>query len=174
MFEGLLFYEIILLVLGVVLFLMGLGLLVYFVVKERPIKNLAWVFGLSVVMMGYSGSQKISFLNGLFEIEKLTNQLSDDTSNAEAKEELSRQVSRLERRSFSSPQTQLKLAKAHHVLGQETQALTYVKSALKVKPNLSEALELQTLLTRPREIPGVILPTTPRRIDRRPASDITP
>ncbi len=63
-------YEIILLGLGVALFVVLLFLLIFSVVKKRPLKGLFVFFILPIVMIGFPGIQKIKFESNGAELDK--------------------------------------------------------------------------------------------------------
>jgi hypothetical protein len=150
--DGLFFYEIVLLFAGIILFLVLLFVLVYFVIKARPDKQLRILvplFGLSVVMIGWTSITKIKIGKDIVEIEKEAHQVAQNPSNDEAKENLKASLADLEKRSFTNPRNLVSLAKAQAAVGDTTQARINLDSALKKKPNLREATILRDNLRRP-------------------------
>lgn len=143
LFEGLLFYEIVLLILGTLLFLVLLFALVYSLVKKRDIKILALFFVISIIMIGYPSIQKIKFDNGVVEIEKRTKELAQNPADSTAQKALMKTLSEIERRPISNPATLVKIAEAQAAIGDTAQALNYVDSALKEAPNLPAATRLR-------------------------------
>jgi hypothetical protein len=83
--EGLHNYEIVLLGLGVFLFVVLVFLLIYCVVKNRPLKQLLLFFFISIVMIGFSAIQKIRFENGAIELEKTAEELRNNPTPATKK-----------------------------------------------------------------------------------------
>ena len=125
MFEGLFIYEIILLILGVVLFLLLLMVLIFFVIKKRPIKSIIPLFLVSIIMIAYPSIQKITFENGMFEIEKLTQEAEQNPDNPQYRRRLERKLNNIENRRFNKPETLKKLINANTILDrpQRVQAL---------------------------------------------------
>jgi hypothetical protein len=68
--EGIYDYQLILLALGVLLFVVLLFLLIFSVVKKRPLKGLFLFFILPIIMIGFPAIQKISFQNLSDELDK--------------------------------------------------------------------------------------------------------
>jgi hypothetical protein len=75
MFDGFLLYELILLILGIVFFLVLLFIAVYLLLKGQPVKNILKLFVIPIIMIGWPGIQKVKFLNGLVEIEMLADRV---------------------------------------------------------------------------------------------------
>jgi tetratricopeptide (TPR) repeat protein len=143
LFEGLLFYEIVLLGLGVLLFLVLLFLLIYSIIKKKDIKVLTLFFVISIIMIGYPSIQKIKFDNGVVEIEKRTKELEQNPADATAQQELEKRLAEIEQRPISNPTTFVKLAEAKAAIGDTIKAFDYFDSALKVQPNLLQASRLR-------------------------------
>lgn len=150
LFEGLLFYEIVLLVLGVLLFLVLLFALVYSIIKKRDIKVLALFFVISIVMIAYPSIQKIKFNEGVVEIEKRTKALEQNPTDTTAQEELEKKLADIEQRQISNPSTLVKIAEAQAAIGDTAKALKNVDLALKEKPDLPQAQRLRTSIYVPR------------------------
>ncbi len=70
-FDGLHLYEIVLLVLGVILFLVLLVALIIFLIQGRSIKSLLLFFVVSVLMIGFPSVTKFKFDKDGVEIDKL-------------------------------------------------------------------------------------------------------
>lgn len=131
LFEGLIFYEIVLLCLGVLFFFVLLFVLIYFVVKNRPIKAVIPLFLVSVVMISFPGIQKIRFDNGVIEIEKLTQEVEQNPGDSAAKKELANKLSKIENRPVLNPLTIKKLEKAFTAIG-DTRKATILKDKLRI------------------------------------------
>jgi hypothetical protein len=143
LFEGLFLYEIVLLFLGVLLFLVLVFVLVYYVLKKRAIKGLLFFFSIPIIMIGFPGIQKVKFDNGVVEIEKGTEKMEQNPSDTTGRSALRTNIAELEKRPVSSPGILVNVARAHAAAGDTLKALTYVDSALKANPGFQEALTLQ-------------------------------
>jgi Tfp pilus assembly protein PilF len=150
LFEGLLFYEIVLLGLGVLLFLVVLGLLIYSIINKRDIKIFALFFVISIVMIAYPSIQKIKFNEGVVEIEKGTKALEQNPADTTAQKELERTLADIEQRQISNPITLVKIAEAQAAIGDSAKALKNVDQALKEKPDLPQAQRLRSNIYVPR------------------------
>jgi len=148
-FEGLLFYELVLLVLGVLLFLVLLFALIYSIIKKRDLKVLALFFVLSIIMIGYPSIQKIKFDNGVVELEKRTRELKENPANTAAQNELTKSLSEIEKRPTTNPTTLVKIADAQAAIGDTAKALKNIRDALAVQPDLPQANRLRKRIETP-------------------------
>jgi hypothetical protein len=122
-FEGLIFYEIVLLVLGILFFITLLFVLIFFVVKNRPIKVIIPLFFISIIMMGFSGIKKVSFNNIVLEIEKLTAETKDNPSDDAIKQKLENKLAAIDTKRIKKPETVMKLEKAYTIIGEPNKAI---------------------------------------------------
>ena len=148
MFEGLHSYEVVLMVMGIVMFVMLAALMFLYVYRERKPTTLLPFFMLPVVMIGFPAFQKISFANDVVTIEKNVEKLAENPGDANARRQLAETVKQVEQRPIKDPNTNLTLARAHKALGQVDRAAERVDSALKGNPHLSEAIRLRNELHR--------------------------
>lgn len=148
-FDGLYLYEIVLLVLGVLFFLVLLFVLVYSIMTKQAIKGFIFIFLIPIIMIGYPSIQKIKIGNIEIEIARLTHAVEQNPTDTKARAALIERLSEIERRPISSPSSLIKLAKAHAVIGNRTKADTYIDSVLKVKPYSKEAIILRKSLETP-------------------------
>jgi hypothetical protein len=151
-FEGMHFYEITLLVLGAVLFLVLTVLLVFLVMKKRSVKTLIVLFPLCIVMIGFPGIQKVRFENGVVEIERTTRLLAQNPDDAEAKERLIEILPNVENRPVHSTQKLLALARAREVIGDLNGAEMYTETVLSTEPASDEAIEIKKRIDLNRRI----------------------
>jgi len=114
-FEGLLSYEIALLVMGVLFFAVLLFLLIYLVINKRSYKGIIALFLFPVIMVGFPGIQKIRFDNGIVEIDRLTRAIEKNPANAEAKKTLELKLSELKGREISTVKNRIIMEKAARV-----------------------------------------------------------
>jgi hypothetical protein len=75
LFDGLYPYEVVLLILGALFFLLLAVLLVLLVVRGKPYTGMLAFFAIPIVMIGYSSIQEITFQDGAVTIQKTTAQL---------------------------------------------------------------------------------------------------
>ncbi|GEM_PF-4030227 len=125
-------YEMILLALGALFFLILCGALVFFVIKDKPFKRLLWFFPISIVMMGYSGIQEIRVKDNMLEIKKYTEELEEDPTNTEAREKLEEAVHDAEPRA-TSLDVQSSISKAYLLLDQPDKAIDYANIAIQTR-----------------------------------------
>lgn len=125
LFEGLLSYEIVLLALGMLLFLVLLFLLIFCVITKRSYVGILPLFLVCIIMLGFPSIQKIKFDNGVLEIEKLTKKVEQNPRNIEAKRELETKLKQIEGKEISTPSTLRILEKAYTVVGDSPKATIY-------------------------------------------------
>ena len=148
MFEGLHSYEVVLMMMGIVMFVMLAAVMFLYVYRRRKLTTLLPFFMLPVVMIGFPAFQKISFANDVVSVEKNVEKLAENPGDANARRDLAETVKQLEQRPIKDPKTNLALARAYKTLGRPDRAVERVDSALKVNPNLSEATRLRNELHR--------------------------
>jgi len=149
LFDGLHFYEIVLLVLGVLFFIVLLFVLVYSVIKKQAIKNLLPFFIIPIIMIGYPSIQEVKIANGMLNIEKLTAEVKGNPNNAEARAALAEKLSKMERRKIKNPDSLIEMAKAQAAINNKEKARNHINSVLKVRPDSREALKLQQIIEGP-------------------------
>ena len=134
LFDGLLGFEIILLVLGMLLFIVLLGILLIHVRRQTDTKSVLPFFVLAVAMIAFPGIQSIKFSNDGAEILKETEELKQDPTDPARKEELRQSVVELESRPIRSAETSLILARARFALGDSLEASTHLLRAKELAP----------------------------------------
>jgi hypothetical protein len=136
-FAGLYNFEIVLLVLGVLLFLVTL---VKFMKKTSA--PLVVFFLISIAMIGYPSVQSIEYQKGVITINKQVHDLEADPGNQALRSSLQQNVVKVEGRPSTDAATSVTLASAHFALGNEAQAKAKLEAVLQKNPELSEAKEL--------------------------------
>ena len=136
-FAGLYNFEIVLLVLGVLLFLVTL---VKFMKKTSA--PLMAFFLISIAMIGYPSVQSIEYQKGVVTINKQVHDLEADPGNEALRSSLQQNVVKVEGRPSTDAATNVTLASAHFALGNEAQAKAKLEAVLQKNPELSEAKEL--------------------------------
>lgn len=138
LFEGLLLYEVVLLLLGVVLFIALVGVLIYSVMRRRSIAPLLFFFMIPVVMIGFPAIQKVKFDKDGVEIEKEIKTIANQPAATPpaATSELKAKVDQYKARAANSnsPAALLTVARAEIALGEVAQSKTTIDQAIKLAP----------------------------------------
>ncbi|MEE9464060.1 MAG: hypothetical protein V3W14_00620 [Candidatus Neomarinimicrobiota bacterium] len=134
--EGLKIFEIILMFLGILLFLVLLFILVYSVLRERPLKYVLPSFLIPIVMIAFPAIRKIQFGNNVIEMQEKIAAVEENPDDSEALAELEERLEMLEESENLQPSTLVTLARGHAAKGDTAAALTYVDSAMKQAPKL--------------------------------------
>lgn len=142
-FEGLYFYEVVLLILGVVLFVMLVIGFFYQLTHKRSIASLLPFFILPIAMIGYSSVKKIQIKDGLVAIDTTNQQLQENPTDPALRHTLQQQVAKMAARPMSNPQSMVLIAKAQYSLGDEEASISNMRRALQADPKTPAALELQ-------------------------------
>ena len=119
LFAGLYSYEIVLVVLGIVLFLVLVIALLRNVFKDKPYAALIPALFIPIVMIGYPSIQSFQYTSGVVEISKAVQQVQDDPSDPQAKATLNSlepMIAKIEPRAASDPATEKLLVQARRVL----------------------------------------------------------
>jgi hypothetical protein len=148
MLEGLYSYEIVLMALGTILFVVLAVVLGIYVFQNRAITTLFPFFLLPVVMIGFPAFQKITYDNGKLELEKNLQKVTADAGDRAVRTQLEDSLKQVASRPTSDPKTLVTVARAYKVLGQPDQAKQHVTNALRLNPHLNEAVRLSEELKR--------------------------
>jgi len=143
LFEGLYLYEVVLLVLGVILFLTLIFALLYQVLHKRKFTSLLGFFMLPIAMVGYPSIKSIQYNDGVITLEKTTQELQSKPTDPAARQTLQDQVNRMAARPAASARSLTILAQAQEALGNEASASGNLEKALQSDPNAVEAKQLQ-------------------------------
>ncbi len=136
-FQGLYSYEIILLVLGVVLFVVSIVLLL------RGKTGLVVYFLVSIIMIGYPSITSIQYKDGAITIEKDTQTLQQDPTNPQARQAVQQELAKFESRPITDPHIATVFARAQFAVGNETAASVNLQKALQADPKSADALQLK-------------------------------
>ena len=137
LFDGLLLYEITLLILGVILFLiLSIGLL-YYILKKEQIAKLLFFFFIPIVMIGYPSITQISISKDKIELTKLQNQVIDNPGDSVAVKKMEQITEKLERRA-SSTEDLVQVGTSNLLLGNNEKAENLADKAI-TKDNTSTA-----------------------------------
>jgi hypothetical protein len=152
LFAGLYNFEVLLLLLGVVLFVALLLALLRNVFKDKPYAALLPAFFIPIVMIGYPSIESIQYQNGVVEIQKAADQLQADPSNPQAQaqfQDLEAKVDKIAPRALNDPNASRVLDQARLVLQHPPAKSTNSKTPTKQKTEPATAGD--TALTREAE-----------------------
>lgn len=143
--DGLYPGEVVLLVLGVVLFVVLLFVLWHQVSNRRSLSGLLGFFMLPIAMIGYPSIRSLQYREGMITIEKTTQQLEANPSNPKLRATLQQQVQRTAPRSTNNPQDAVVVAKARSLLGDFSQPTKYDPKAFQMLNDAETYVKLQQL-----------------------------
>jgi hypothetical protein len=139
--------QVAMLVGGILLFVVALGLLIYFVVTQRPYKPVFFLFVVAIIMIGFSKISSFKLPGGVdVELNQSIRAVEENPNDPAAKTRLAAAVAEVSQQPNITPQTRATLAKAQLVLGRRDEAAANVKAALEVKPNLKVDPKLRALV----------------------------
>ncbi len=134
-FQTMYTHELILMILGIILFFVALWAFIY-QVKKGPIE---WKYGLyfllPLVFIGYPSIQSFSFMKDILSFETKITQLADQPENEDLKEGVKEEVERLESRPLRSFYQANVLLEAHIVLNQFNEADSLIQKLEMQKPD---------------------------------------
>lgn len=136
LFEGLKIFEVILMLLGILLFLVQLFILVYYVLHNRSLKYVLPSLVIPIVMIGFPAIKKVQFGNSMLEMQEKVAALEENPEDTEALAELEERLEFLEEYENLQPSTLVTLAQGYAAKGDTVAAITYVDSALRQAPDL--------------------------------------
>lgn len=145
-FDGLFGYEVVMLILGSVLFLLLAFLLAWLIMKKRSYKQTLVFFIVSILMIGFPGIQKITYEQGKLKLEKITREI--NTDNKEEINGLKKRIDVLEPRISSDPEGLVAIARANLVIGDTMKAMTAVTQALKIDTGFVSAREMENKIVK--------------------------
>ena len=141
--DGMYPYELVLLTLGAVLFLMLAALLAMLVVRGKTFAGLLVFFAIPIAMIGYPSIQKLTFQDGVLTIENMTEHLQVDPTDATLRSSLERQVASVASRPIADPDALAKIARAQFALGKHSAAETTMQKARRMAPALPQVVALE-------------------------------
>jgi len=143
LFDGLYPYEIVLLILGALFFLLLAVLLVLLVVRGKSYIGMLAFFAIPIAMIGYPSIQEITFQNGAVTIQKTTEQLQAAPTDTAVRSNLENQVASLASRPTADPTALTSIAGAQFALGHRAEAETNLQKAMQTSPALPQAVALK-------------------------------
>src|SRR5436305_6938997 len=94
-FDGLYSYEVVLLVLGAVFFLVLMIAFVVLLSQGKPYGTLLVAFVIPIVMIGFPAIKSVQYHDGVVTIDKLTHDLQHNPTDSAKRAELNQKVSEL-------------------------------------------------------------------------------
>lgn len=146
LFDGLYGYEVILLILGMLFFIVLMVALLILIAQRRPYGKLGMFFAIPLIMMGFPGIKSIQYKDGLISVDKLTHELQQNPTDKEKREELSRKVADVGNRPVADPAAIASIANAQFVLGDHKAAEANLQKAIEKAPDLPNVVELKKKL----------------------------
>jgi len=143
LFDGLFLYEIILMLLGSVLFLV----VIFLIVKQKDInKNHLMGISFSIIMIAFPSIKSFSFQDGIINIEKKLEELKENPEDAMTKKTLEQEVGSIGDRPVNSAKRLTTLSEANLELGKTQKAETLAKEALDKAPENLQAAEVVNVI----------------------------
>jgi hypothetical protein len=147
--KSLLLYELVLLIAGGILFLALVFMLVFSLMRNKPIKNVFWFFIFPIIMMGFPSLQSFTFENGKIEIKKLTAEVKNDPANEEKRAELEKAIvainpSRIE----NDAEASTTVAEAQLELGNIPESEKAIQNSLDLEKNNPKAIDLNNTIKK--------------------------
>jgi tetratricopeptide (TPR) repeat protein len=142
LFYGLYLFEVVLLVLGVVFFVVLLFAFGYYLKQNRSITPLLAFFVVAIAMIGYPSIKSIQIKDDVVTIEKETHKLEANPTDATARTTLQQKVAKVEERPIYNAPDLTAIAKAQFALGNDAQAAKTADKALQSDPKATEAKNL--------------------------------
>jgi tetratricopeptide (TPR) repeat protein len=141
--DGLYLYEVVLLALGVVLFLVVLAAFVALLSKGKSYSKLLPFLLVSLLMMGYPSVKSVSYNNGVVTVDTATTELQENPTDATVRQKLQTAVQDTAARPTTDPKILAAIAAGQFALGDHSAAETNLKMALQKSPQLPAALALE-------------------------------
>ena len=135
--QGLHLYELVMMVLGVILFLRAL-----FLMKSNPKSTVAY-FLVAAIFIGWPSVKSIQFLGVVTNLNSDTDKLLQNPTDTTTRQAVEENLKMVEGRPTSDARTAAVIARAQFAVGNETAAETNLKQALQTDPKLPEAVALQ-------------------------------
>ncbi|MFD1163835.1 hypothetical protein [Hwangdonia seohaensis] len=129
LFENLFIYEIVLLFLGVFLFMILCGSLVYSIAKKQDIKKFLYFFIIPIIMIAYPSIQEIQIEKDKLAIVKYQDKVKNDPDDEDAKEKLAKVTDKLEKRA-STPADLAVISKSYLLLEKPEKAISFADKAI--------------------------------------------
>jgi hypothetical protein len=154
-FDGLYPYEIVLLVLGVLLFLVLILAFVVLLTRKQPYGKLLIFFAIPIIMIGFPGVKSFEVSAGVVKIEKDTRALEENPTDKNLRVSLEKTVANLSARPIADPHASTTIARAQLAPGNGTAAEARLEKALKEASQLPSAIDLKRRIELDRKLPAL-------------------
>lgn len=161
--NGLYLYEVVLLVLGVMLFLVLLFAFSVLVIRGRPFGKLLSFFMLPIVMVGYPSIESIEFGDNMLRLTMQMHELEKDPTNSNIRKSVESQLDEVSGRVVVKAETNIELARAELALGKEAVAKEKIDKVLRSSPQQLAAIELKKQIDLKRDVSDLVA-----RVERNP------
>lgn len=141
-------YELILMILGLILFIATIIIFILKSIKSDVPKILIAYFTVSIIMIAYPSITMIQWGSFKATIGDRAQKIADGRADSAEIEEFNKDVEEIDegRRKVADPEFLVKVAKAQVKTGQTEKAKTTLDNALKIKKNYKPAMDLQASL----------------------------
>jgi len=156
-FDGLYPYEIIMLVLGVLLFLVLILAFVVLLTRGKSYGKLLLFFAIPIIMIGFPSIKSFEISTDSIKLVKDTMALEKDPTNNNLRASLEQTVAKVAARPIADPSVSTTIARAQLALGNDNAAEERIDKALKETPQLPAALELKKRIELDRKLSALTL-----------------
>ena len=139
--ENLHLHEIVLLFLGVFLFIILSGALIYYVVKREEIKKLLLFFMLPIIMIGYPSIKEFQFNSALGDLSFYKEQIRENPNDSTAKVKMEKLILKVADR-VHSPKDIAEISEAYLLLDKPQKAIVYADKALAKESTIVKEKEI--------------------------------
>ncbi|MFK8010145.1 MAG: hypothetical protein AB8H03_27575 [Saprospiraceae bacterium] len=149
LFDGLFLYEIILMLLGSVLF----GVVIFLMVKNKELnKEHLMGIGLAIVMIAFPSIKSFSISDGIINIERDLEELKENPNDKDLEKSLEQDLGTIGDRPISNAERLTTLSEANLELGKKEKASTLAKEALVKAPKNLQAAEVVNVIEVDKKI----------------------
>jgi tetratricopeptide (TPR) repeat protein len=145
-FDGLYGYEVILLILGALFFIVLMVVFVILIAQKRPYGKLMMSFTIPLIMMGFPSIKSFQYKDGVISIDKMTHDLQQNPTDTEKREELRRRLADVVTRPAADPAAIASIANAQFALGEHRAAEVSLQKAIVKAPDLPKVVALKKKL----------------------------
>lgn len=145
-FDGLLGYEKLMLLCGLVLFVFALAAIAVLIAKGRDFKAATLLFAPAIVLMGYPGIQSVKFSQDTVELDRIRAQPQAPTDPAQ-KQQAQQVLANLEQRAAGNVRLQAQVSDGYRAIGELDKAYRLAQSVLEQKPSAQVQATLVPVLT---------------------------
>lgn len=148
-FDGLFLYEIILMLLGSVLF----GVVIFLMVKNKELsKNHLMGIGLAIVMIAFPSIKSFSISDGIINIERDLEELKENPNDKDLEKSLEQDLGTIGDRPINDVERLTTLSEANLELGKKEKASTLAKEVLVKSPKNLQAAEVINVIEVDKKI----------------------